>query len=104
MNDWRFKEQRWSPQGHNLKSLALASKPTRPQKCPVLSSRTALFFDLLKVCQGHDQFCVVLKNTRELAKNFLKTFFPGKRLKFPENLQNFGAKTFFLEITSALCS
>ena len=52
-------DQRWSPRGrpwlpgHNLKSLAskvnfLASKPTSPRKCPVLGSRTALFFDRLK--------------------------------------------------------
>ena len=31
-----------------LKSLALASKPTSPRKCPVLGSRTAVFFDWLK--------------------------------------------------------
>ena len=28
--------------------MSLASKPTRPRKCPVLGLRTALFFDLLK--------------------------------------------------------
>ena len=49
---------RWSPRGHNLKSLA--SKSASPRKCPVLGSRAAIFFD-------------------------------------------FGAKTFFVEITSALC-
>ena len=51
--------QRWSPQGHpcywhvevlglasKLKSLAL--KPTSPRKCPVLGSRTPLFFEWLK--------------------------------------------------------
>ena len=49
------KDQRWSPRGHILKSLTLASKlksvassPTSPPKCPVLGSRTALFFDWLK--------------------------------------------------------
>ena len=31
-----------------LKSLALASKATSPQKFPVLRSRTALFYDWLK--------------------------------------------------------
>ena len=50
--------QRWSPQGrpwprgrpqgHILKSLALASKPQVLENCPVLSSRTALFFEQLK--------------------------------------------------------
>ena len=51
--------QRWSPRGHNLKSLALASKvkslalASRPQvleNWPVLGSRTALFFGMLKFC------------------------------------------------------
>ena len=35
--------QRWSPRGHILKSLALASKPQVLENCPVLGSRTALF-------------------------------------------------------------
>ena len=59
--------QRWSPRGrpwprgrprgHILKSLSLASKvkslASRPQvleNWPVLGSRTALFFELLKFC------------------------------------------------------
>ena len=51
--------QRWSPRGHILKSLALASKvksltlASKPQvleNCPVLGSRTALFFEHLKFC------------------------------------------------------
>ena len=61
--------QRWSPRGrpwprgrprgHNLKSLALASKvkslalASRPQvleNWPVLGSRTVLFFGMLKFC------------------------------------------------------
>ena len=51
-------KQRWSPQGgpwprgrsrgHILKSLALASKPQVLENCPVLGSRTALFFEQLK--------------------------------------------------------
>ena len=54
-------QQRWSPrgrpQGHIFKSLALASKvkflalASKPQvleNCPVLGSRTALFFEQLK--------------------------------------------------------
>ena len=54
-------KQRWSPRrrlrGHVLKSLALASrvkflasKPHVLQNCPVLGSRTALFFEPLKFC------------------------------------------------------
>ena len=53
--------QRWSPRGHILKSLALASKvkslalASRLQvleNWPVLGSRTALFFELLKFCEA----------------------------------------------------
>ena len=47
--------QRWSPRGHILKSLALVSKvkslASRPhvlENWPVLGSRTALVFELLK--------------------------------------------------------
>ena len=45
--------QRWSPRGHILKSLAskvksLVSKPQVLENCPVLGSRTALFFEQLK--------------------------------------------------------
>ena len=48
--------QRWSPRGrpwprgHNLKSLALASRPQVLENWPVLGSRTALFFGMLKFC------------------------------------------------------
>ena len=67
--------QRWSPRGrpwprgrprgHILKSLALASKvkslalASRPQvleNWPVLGSRTALFFELLKFCEALKNF------------------------------------------------
>ena len=58
-------QQRWSPRGHILKSLALASKvkslvlASRPQvleNWPVLGSRTALFFELLKFCEALENF------------------------------------------------
>ena len=51
----RPRDQRWSPRGHVLKSLALASKlkfsasnPRSPRKCPVLGLRTALISDWVK--------------------------------------------------------
>ena len=56
------KSQRWSPRGrpwprgrprgHILKSLALAlaSRPQVLENWPVLGSRTALFFGMLKFC------------------------------------------------------
>ena len=58
-------EQRWSPRGQILKSLALASKvkslalASRPQvleNWPILGSRTALFFELLKFCGALEKF------------------------------------------------
>ena len=65
------KQQRWSPRGrprgHILKSLALASKvkslalASRPQvleNWPVLGSRTALFFELLKFCGALEKFFI----------------------------------------------
>ena len=59
--------QRWSPQGRSwprgqiLKSLALAlaSRPQVLENWPVLGSRTALFFELLKFCVALEKF---LKN------------------------------------------
>ena len=58
-------DQRWSPRGNILKSLALASKvkslalALRPQvleNWPALGSRTAVFFELLKFCGALEKF------------------------------------------------
>ena len=52
--------QKWSPQGrpwprgHILKSLA--SRPQVLENWPVLGSRTALFFELLKFCGAVEKF------------------------------------------------
>ena len=77
--NWRGggKLQRWSsrrrpwprgrPRGHILKSLALAlvskvkslalaSRPQVLENWPVLGSRTALFFELLKFCEALEKF------------------------------------------------
>ena len=48
--------QRWSPRGQILKSLALASRPQVLENWPVLGSRTALFFELLKFCGALENF------------------------------------------------
>ena len=92
--------QRWSPwpqgrfRGHNLKSFAL--NPASPRKCPVLGLRTALFYDTLKMGQGHEQCCFVSEHARELAKKkFLTIEFCGKVAKL-------WAKTFFLR-SPAFC-
>ena len=77
----KAKDQRWSPRGrlwsrgrprgHIFKSLAL--KPQVHENCRVLSSGTALFFELLKAC--------------EAPKTCWKTIFSGDRLKhFSEDL------------------
>ena len=90
-----------------VKLLALASKPASSRKCPVLGSRTALFFDLLKMGQCHDQFCFVSKYARELVKKKFEDIFSWRTLEFSGNftniwgedlffLRNFGAKIFFL--------
>ena len=56
------KNQRWSPRGrpwprgHILKSLALASRPQVLENWPVLGSRTALFFELLKFRGALEKF------------------------------------------------
>ena len=89
-------EQRWSPRGRpwpqgrprghilkslasKVKSLALASRPQVLKNWPVLGSRTAVFFELLKFCGALEKF-------------FWKTFFCGDRLK------NFCEDLFFFEI------
>ena len=50
------KYQRWSPRGHILKSLALASRPQVLENWPVLGSRTARFFGMLKFCGALEKF------------------------------------------------
>ena len=58
---WSPRGRPWSggrPRGHILKSLALAlaSRPQVLENWPVLGSRTALFFELLKFCGGLEKF------------------------------------------------
>ena len=61
-----------------VKSLALASRPQVLENWPVLDSRTALFFELLKFCGA------------------LEKFF-GKRVFFEDRLKNFCEDLFFAE-------
>ena len=51
-----FLQQRRSPRGHILKSLALASTPQVLKNYPVLGSRGAQFFKLLKFCRSLENF------------------------------------------------
>ena len=61
--------QRWSPRGRpwprgqilkslasKVKSLALASRPQVLENWPVLGSRKALLFELLKFCGAFEKF------------------------------------------------
>ena len=94
-------EQRWSPRGrpwgrpreHILKSLAskvksLASRPQVLENWPVLGSRTAVFFELLKFCGALEKFFRIRFFEDlfffffEIAwKIFVKTFFFGEHLR-----------------------
>ena len=73
------KYQKWSPRGHSrprghiLKSLA--SKPQVLENCPVLGSRTALFFKLLKVCGAPEKIFGRLFFGDRLKKIFEDLFF-----------------------------
>ena len=100
--------QRWSPRGRprgqilkslalasKVKSLALASRPQVLENWPVLGSRTALFFGMLKFCGALEIF------SGDRLKNFCEDlFFFGDRLKnFCEDLSFF----FFFWRALALC-
>ena len=93
----RWSNQRWSPwgrpwprgrpHGHILKSLALASRPQVLENWPVLGSRTALFFKLLKFCGALEKFFGKRVFVEIAWKIFEKTFFFWDRLKiFCEDL------------------
>ena len=66
--------QRWSPrgrpwpQGHILKSLA--SKPQVLENCPVLDSRTALFFEWLEFYRSAEKIFLDRFLWRSPEKNF----------------------------------
>ena len=89
-----YSGQRWSPRGRRwprgrprgqiLKSLALASKvkslalASRPQvfeNWPVLGSRTAVFFELLKFREALEKFFGKRFFVETARKIFVKTFF-----------------------------
>ena len=69
------KNQRWSPRGHILKSLALASRPQVLENWPVLGSRTAVFFGMLKFCGALVKFFGKRFLVEIAWKIFVKTFF-----------------------------
>ena len=72
-------------------ALALASRPQVLENWPVLGSRTALFFELLKFCEALEKFFgrrVIVEIARKIfVKTFFFFFFFGDRLK---NFCDFG--------------
>ena len=80
-----YSGQRWSsrgrpwprgrPRGQILKSLALASRPQVVENWPVLGSRTAVFFELLKFCEALEKFFGKRFFLETARKIFVKTFF-----------------------------
>ena len=92
--------QRWSPRGRPpgqiLKSLA--SRPQVLENWPVLGSRTALYFELLKFCEALEKFFGKRFFVEIARKIIVKTFFflrsPIKFLRRPffffgDRLKNF---------------
>ena len=81
----KSKDQRWSPRGRPwprgrprgqiLKSLALASRPQVLENWPVLGSRTALFFELLKFCEALEKFFGKRVFVEIARKNFCEDLF-----------------------------
>ena len=77
--------QRWSPRGRPwprgrprgqiLKFLALALRPQVLKNWPVLGSRTALFFELLKFCEALKNFFGKRFFVEIARKIFVKTIF-----------------------------
>ena len=65
-----------------MKSLALASRPQVLKNWPVLGSRTALFFELLKFCGALEKFFGKLFFCGDHLKNFCEDlFFFGEHLR-----------------------
>ena len=77
---------RGRPREHIFKSLALASasasKPQVLENCPVLGSRTALFFEWLKFCRSAEKcFSRPFFFWRSTEKKILRFFFLRKHLQ-----------------------
>ena len=67
--------------GLKAQVLALASKPASAPKCTILGSRTAQFFDSLKMGQGQYHFYSSCWSIPETLPKFMKTFFFGDHFK-----------------------
>ena len=67
--------------GLGLEGQVLGLEASSPQNWPVLGSRTALFFELLKVCGALETFFGKRFFVEIAWKIFVKTFFFGKHLR-----------------------
>ena len=76
-----------------MKSLALASRPQVLENWPVLISRTALFFELLKFCGALEKF--------DCLKNFCEDLF---FFLFEDRLKNFCEDLLFFFILESTCA
>ena len=76
-----------------VKSLALASRPQVLENWPVLGSRTALFFGMLKFCGALEKFFGKRSLVEIARKIFVKTFFFF--FFFGDRLKNFCEDLFF---------
>ena len=74
-----------------VKSLALASRPQVLENWPVLGSRTAVFFELLKFCGALEKFFRKRFFVEIARKIFVMTFF----FFFGDRLKNFCEDLFF---------
>ena len=81
--------------GLEVKSLALASRPEFLENWPVLGSRTALFFELLKFCGALEKFFWKRFFVEIAWKIYVKTFFFFFFFFFLEIAWKIFVKTFF---------
>ena len=94
-----------------MKSLALASKPQFLENCPVLGSRTALFFEPLKFCwkapETSQKICediFLFSSSGNRLKKIFEDLFRLKKIfedLFLRLLEKNFLKTFFFENTCA---
>ena len=78
-----------------MKSLALASRPQVLENWPVLGSRTAVFFELLKFCGALEKFFGKRVFVEIARKIFVKTFFFFFFFFFGDRLKNVCEDLFF---------
>ena len=83
--------------------MSLASKPASPRKCPVLGSRTALFFDLMKMDQGMIICFTCLGVCQMLHRKILKIFLFLMLEKFCNFFDQRPLNFFFFRRTLARC-